>query len=204
MINQVDIALFVVEDSKLVSFAIHKTLADVHDFNIVGFAQNGETAVRRILELKPDIALIDLGLPDFNGIEVIRRVKERLARLKVIVLTASETIEDIVDSLSAGADGYVLKEVFGERLELAIRSVRSGAVWLDPGIARRLLQLAQSGKARETEMGTKPLLTNDEVALLGAVAESQCTDGLCLIEPKFLEKVHHSLIEQSETKKREY
>jgi DNA-binding NarL/FixJ family response regulator len=198
MVNQVGVGLFVVEDSKLVSFAIHKTLASVHDFNIVGFAQNGETAVRRILELKPDIALIDLGLPDFNGIEVIRRVKERLPNLKVIVLTASETMEDIVDSLSAGADGYLLKEVFGERLELAIRSVRSGAVWLDPEIARRLLLLAQSGKSKEAEKGAPSLLTRDEVAVLGAVAESQCDDGLCLIEPQFLQKVRHTLTEQAE------
>jgi DNA-binding NarL/FixJ family response regulator len=198
MINQVGVGLFVVEDSKLVSFAIHKTLANVHDFNIVGFAQNGETAVRRILELKPDIALIDLGLPDFNGIEVIRRVKERLADLKVIVLTASETMEDIVGSLDAGADGYLLKEVFGERLELAIRSVKSGAVWLDPGIARRLLDLARTGKTKETEKGPTSLLTSDEVEVLDKVAESGCKDGLCLIEPQFLQKVRHTLTEQTE------
>jgi DNA-binding NarL/FixJ family response regulator len=198
MINQVGVGLFVVEDSKLVSFAIHKTLANVDDFNIVGFAQNGETAVRRILELKPDIALIDLGLPDFNGIEVIRRVKERLADLKVIVLTASETMEDIVGSLDAGADGYLLKEVFGERLELAIRSVKSGAVWLDPGIARRLLDFARTGKTKETEKGTTSLLTKDEVEVLDKVAESGCKDGLCLIEPQFLQKVRHTLTEQTE------
>jgi two-component system, NarL family, response regulator LiaR len=193
MINQVGVGLFIVEDSKLVSFAIHKTLANVHDFNIVGFAQNGETAVRRILELKPDIALIDLGLPDFNGIEVIRRVKERLTELKVIVLTASETMEDIVDSLAAGADGYLLKEVFGERLELAIRSVRSGAVWLDPEIARRLLTMAQSGKPKEAERPSR--LTKDEVDVLDKVAESGCKDGLCLIEPQFLQKVRKTLID---------
>jgi len=196
MINQVGVGLFIVEDSKLVSFAIHKTLANVHDFNIVGFAQNGETAVRRILELKPDIALIDLGLPDFNGIEVIRRVKERLTELKVIVLTASETMEDIVDSLAAGADGYLLKEVFGERLELAIRSVRSGAVWLDPEIARRLLVMAQSGKPKEAH--TPSRLTKDEVDVLDKVAESGCKDGLCLIEPQFLQKVRNTLTEHPE------
>ena len=196
MSNQNVIQLFVVEDSKVVSFAINQTLAHLPDFSIIGFAYNGETAVRRILELKPDIALIDLGLPDLNGIEVIRRVKERLKDLRVIVLTASETVEDIVNSLSAGADGYVLKNAFSERLELAVRSVRLGAVWLDPEIAKRLLWVHQSANRGPQVKGELTHLSQDEVAYLGAVADSSCEDGVCLVQPEFLQRTQARLLEK--------
>jgi DNA-binding NarL/FixJ family response regulator len=198
MSNHSVIQLFVVEDSKVVSVVINQTLVHVPDFNIIGFAYNGETAVRRILELKPDIALIDLGLPDLNGIEVIRRVKERLKDLRVIVLTASETVEDIVNSLSAGADGYVLKDAFSERLELAVRSVRLGAVWLDPEIAKRLLWVHQSASRGPQVKREQTHLSQDEVAYLGAVADSSCEDGVCLVQPEFLQRIRATLLEKGQ------
>jgi two-component system NarL family response regulator len=178
------INLFLVEDSKFMAFAVRKNLESVADFNFVGFAQDGQKAVAEIIAVKPAVAIIDIGLPGLDGIEVTRLAKEAVPGLKVIVLTGSSTTDDIVNALDAGADGYVLKEGFGERLEMAIRSVRVGAVWLDPEIAKQLVsRFPKSG----------PKSTSTELQKLGEVADSECADGVCLVEPDFLKKVQASL-----------
>jgi DNA-binding NarL/FixJ family response regulator len=187
--------LFVVEDNKLVRLAVTKIIDKIGDFKLVGFADDGELAVQEILTKRPQIALVDIGLPSLDGIEVTRRIKAAMPGLKVIMLTASDSDRHVVEALDAGADGYVLKEVFGDRLEMAIRSVRIGAVWLDPAIAKRLLVLAREAPNKVKEQAGTMALSAEDVSLLGAVAESQCTDGLCLVDPKFLKKLHDSFAE---------
>jgi DNA-binding NarL/FixJ family response regulator len=189
MIEEQVVDVFVVEDSKLVSFAIRKSLDRVGDFKVVGNAYDGESALEQIRLRTPTVILVDIGLPNMNGIELTRHIKAETPRAKVIVLTASNTIEDILGALEAGADGYVLKEVFSERLEMAIRSVRTGAVWLDPDIAKALLNRALATGVKTTRRD----LTQDEVTRLGVVAESDCEDDYCLVDPEFLRKVHDSL-----------
>lgn len=185
--------LFVVEDNKLVRLAVTKLINKVGDFKLIGFAEDGESAVEEIIAKRPQIALVDIGLPTLDGIEVTRRIKAALPKLKVIMLTASDNDRHVVEALNAGAEGYVLKEVFGDRLEMAIRSVRIGAVWLDPAIAKRLLVLARDGTQGTREHAGLPTLSVEDVNLLGAVADSQCADGVCLVEPQFLKKLHDSL-----------
>lgn len=182
--------LFVVEDNKLVRLAVTKLIGRFKDFRVVGVAEDGEAAVKEIIATCPQIAIVDIGLPGLDGIEVTRRIKAKLPALKVIMLTASDSDQHVIDALNAGADGYVVKDVFTDRLEMAIRSVRVGAVWLDPAIAKRLLVLALRD-------GTKPRgrdrsLSDTDVNLLGTVAKSECADGVCLVDPHFLKKLHIS------------
>jgi DNA-binding NarL/FixJ family response regulator len=184
--------LFVVEDNKLVRLAVTKLISNVRDFRVVGSAEDGGTAIREIVAKRPQIAIVDIGLPDLDGIEVTRQIKAKLPELKVIMLTASDNDGHVIEALNAGADGYVLKDVFGDRLEMAIRSVRIGAVWLDPAIAKRLLIRAREGLGHDKHVGT-PALSPEDVDLLGAVADSQCADGVCMVEPQFLKKLHDSL-----------
>jgi DNA-binding NarL/FixJ family response regulator len=196
MIEEQVVDVFVVEDSKLVSFAIKTSLDRVKDFRVVGSAYDGESALTIIRECAPNVILVDIGLPNMNGIELTRHIKEETPRAKVIVLTASDTIEDILGALDAGADGYVLKEVFGERLEMAIRSVRTGAVWLDPHIAKALLNQALVAGAKTTRRTSRDELTQEDVTRLGALAESDCDADYCLVDPEFVRKVHNRLASQ--------
>jgi DNA-binding NarL/FixJ family response regulator len=193
MRNLKTVDLFVVEDNQLVRLAVTKVIGKVADFKVVGVAGDGEQAVKEILAAKPDIALIDIGLPSMDGIEVTRQIKKSLPQLKVLMLTASECDSHVIEALDAGADGYLLKEAFGERLEMAIRSVKIGAVWLDPAIAKRLLQLASAVKKGDLQQAAAQVLTKAEVEILGAVADSQCCNDACLVEPEFLRKLHASL-----------
>ncbi len=189
--------LFVVEDNKLVCLAVTKLIGKVEDFRMIGSAGDGQTAIKEIIAKQPQIALVDIGLPGLDGIEVTRQIKAKLKDIKVIMLTASDSDKHVIEALNAGADGYVLKGVFTDRLEMAIRSVRLGAVWLDPAIAKRLLVMALSNTTGvKTKRSKTAALSNADVNLLGAVAKSECAAGACLVDPDFLNKLHVSFSEK--------
>jgi DNA-binding NarL/FixJ family response regulator len=181
------IEIFSVEDNPTLSFWLKTQLEAMTGVQVVGTATSGRTAVREIIERQPNVALVDIGLPDVNGIQVTREIKEALPALRVIILTASEDEQDIFAALDAGADGYVIKSQNSRGLEAAIKSVRLGSVWLDPVIAEFVLvnnnqQLKRSQAGRYT-------LTNIEISRLGEVAASNCHDGVCLVEPDFVHKL---------------
>jgi DNA-binding NarL/FixJ family response regulator len=185
-------SVFFVEDNEVVRFKLKSILGRIKDFQIIGEAEDGQTAIERILELKPSIALIDIGLPIVNGIEVARQVKKQLPETHVIMLTASDSESDIFAALDVGAEGYVLKGDFSKTVETAIRSARVGAVWLDPGIAKHVLHLTHQVFATATERTRsteEEILSANEHAVLKQVANANCEDGVCLVDPAFLRKL---------------
>jgi DNA-binding NarL/FixJ family response regulator len=139
--------------------------------------------------LNPAVILVDIGLPDIDGIELTKEIKLFLPDARVLMLTASDDESDIFDALDAGADGYVLKAEFGKNLETAIRSVRLGAVWLDPAIARLVLKATQRPLSKRQQKVEPIALSIEERTVLGHVAQSDCQDGVCLVEPGFLKKL---------------
>ncbi|MGH9551156.1 MAG: response regulator, partial [Terriglobales bacterium] len=156
-----------------------------------------------VLQLRPSVVLVDIGLPDIDGIEVTKQIKSADAQVRVLMLTASDDERDIFDALDAGADGYVLKDSYSKNLEIAIRSVRLGAVWLDPAIARSVLRASQRPSSRRHETNVQALtLSAEERTVLGQVAESNCQDGVCLVDPEFLHNLrrfsHNAPTKQSE------
>lgn len=196
--NAIDI--FVVEDNKVVQLAIQNILAKVNDFHFAGSAEDGINAVEKVCALKPQFAIVDIGLPGLNGIEVTRKIKENCHDTRVIILTASDVDRDVTDCFAAGADGYIHKEMFAERLETAIRTVRQGAVWLDPALARRILQIAAfaaTGDHLKPAQKRKATLTEMETDVLSRVAESNCEGGVCLVEPGFLAKLRQRFPEKT-------
>ena len=105
---------------------------------MIGEASTGLSAVSQLSELDDCVVLVDIGLPDIDGIEVAQRIKANRPSCRILMLTASDDQNDIFDALEAGAEGYILKAngannlEHAKNLEAAIRSVRLGAVWLDP------------------------------------------------------------------------
>ncbi len=179
--------IFFVDDDRVVRTCLRHFLKKFEDFEIIGEAEDGNSAVEAILELTPAVALVDIGLPRINGIEVTRKVKSSLPDCKVLMLTSSDDASDIFASLDAGADGYVLKGDLAANLEIAIRSVRVGSVWLDPGIARIVLD--SSNQKKGAGVSQSGMLSTDEAELLGKVAGSDCQDGVCLVDPAFLKRL---------------
>lgn len=199
MFDERAIDIFIVEDSDFMRFCLRTLIRKVPGFNVVGEAADGTTAVQRVLELKPSLALVDIGLPDIDGIEVTRQIKEALPEVRVLILTASDECQNIFASLDAGADGYVLKGNYSLKLESAIRSARIGKVWLDPGLAQEVLAAASKlrGPGVYSVHGN---LSDEERILLGQVAGSNCRDGVCLVDPAFLKKLRRfSAMRQAQT-----
>jgi two-component system, NarL family, response regulator LiaR len=134
------IAIFIVEDYEITRVGLRLTLGHIPGFKIVGEAEDGQNAVRKIGELRPQVVLMDIGLPVMDGIEATRKIKSLSPDTRIIMLTSHDNDRDIFAALSAGADGYCLKEAGSHQLANAIRAVSEGVAWLDAGIARKVLQ----------------------------------------------------------------
>ncbi len=137
------IRVLLAEDHLLTRIGLKTVLEKTEDIRIVGEAENGEEAVRLVGELKPDVVLMDVGMPVMDGIEAAQRIKETYKDINIIMLTSHDNERDILASLSAGACGYCLKDVGPERLYTAIRSVNRGDIWLDSTVAGRVMKVYQ-------------------------------------------------------------
>ncbi|CAN5379889.1 response regulator transcription factor [soil metagenome] len=191
--NEVGIIdIFFVEDNEVIRLCLRSFLKQIPDFSLVGEASDGESALETIKAANPTVALVDIGLPGVSGIELTKNLKNMVPGLRVLMLTASDNQSDIFDSLDAGADGYVLKGDFSVNLEMAIRTVKVGAVWLDPGIARQVLEMTQRKLTPTIERALDPIaphLSQQEKDVLNEVAASNCKDGVCLVDQSFLRKL---------------
>lgn len=155
------IRILLVEDHPVSRTGIKFLLSGVPDFDVIGEAENGLEAVEFARRLQPDVILMDVAMPVMNGIDAASvLLKEGATRSKVIMLTAYNSEQDIYASLTAGAHGYCLKDTDAERLCGAIRSVASGDIWLDAGIADKFLQglkTAYQPKTMMTQQTAEPL-----------------------------------------------
>ncbi len=161
------ISIFLVEDNELIRSAVSLALNGIKGFRVVGEAADGATAITDILANPPNVALVDIGLPKVDGIEVTKTIKQELPALKAIMLTSHDSDEDMFASFQAGANGYIIKDGFSKaKLEVAIRTVDSGSSWLDPLIAQRVLQVA----ANAEKLNLGQTLTRNEKSYLEKVA----------------------------------
>jgi len=151
----IPIRIALVDDHPVVLAGIRALLLGVPDVELVGEANTGAGGLKAICECSPDIAVIDLSLPDFSGMELARRLSKRCPEVKIIALTVHEDRAYVHPVLEAGARGYLLKRSAGDELLRAIRAVNQGALYLDPAIAERAstqvpeLALASAGEGGE-------------------------------------------------------
>lgn len=143
------IRVLIVDDHEIVRSGMQLMLEDDDQIELIGEAEKGEDAVRLAVELLPDVVIMDITLPDINGIEATRRIKEQAPDVAVLAMTIHEEPEYFFEMLKAGASGYVPKRVASEELFKAIQVVAAGHVFLEPVVAKNLvtdyLELAQSG-----------------------------------------------------------
>ncbi len=127
------------EDHVLLREGLRALLSTTPDMEVVGEAEDGRGAVEQARRLAPDIVLMDLSMPNSNGMEAIRRIKTYNPAIKIIVLTVHKTEEHVRTALSAGADGYVLKDDSHLDLLAAMSSAHKGKVYLSPGICDKVI-----------------------------------------------------------------
>jgi DNA-binding NarL/FixJ family response regulator len=133
------IRILIVDDHPVVREGLSAMLSTQRDFLVVGEAQDGAEAEQKVDELTPDVVLMDLEMPRVDGPEGIRRIRSRHADARVLVRTAYDTDERILDAVQAGAQGYMLKGAPREELFRAIRVVHQGGSLLEPVVAHKLL-----------------------------------------------------------------
>jgi two-component system, NarL family, response regulator LiaR len=168
------ISVLIVEDQIITRTGLRIVLEKVPDIDIVGEADCGLSAVSKAIELQPQVVLMDIGLPDIDGVEATRQIKQSLSTTRVVMLTAQEQEDHVFAALAAGADAYCLKNISTEQLSAAIRAVCEGAAWLDPGIASRVLRYMRSDTYTTVEQVKERFaLSPREIDVLKLVVEGR-------------------------------
>jgi two-component system, NarL family, response regulator LiaR len=141
----VQVRVIVIEDHDLTRIGLVAALQRKEGIEVIGEAANGIQGLRLLETSKPDVAIVDIGLPDIDGIEIVRRYKQSYPEgekpeTKILMLTMHKSQDSVLAALAAGADSYCMKEISVERLTDALRSTYEGNPWLDPTIADIVLQ----------------------------------------------------------------
>lgn len=160
------ISVLIVDDHAVVRQGLRTFLDLVDEVEVVGEAANGVAAVEQVQELLPDVVLMDLLMPELDGIEATRRIRALSPSTQVIALTSFSEDDQVFAAIRAGAIGYLLKNVAPADLAKAVQAARRGEVQLDPEVARKLVEEV-AGKPRQV---TPEQLTERELEVLGLIA----------------------------------
>ena len=164
--------LLIVEDHELTRFGLKTTFEDVDFINTIYEASSGEDAVEIFKNNNIDIVIMDLGLPNMNGIEATQIIHKTNSEAKIIMLTSHNDEKEVLNSLKAGANAYCSKEINLQRLVQVVQSVSEGAAWFDPSIAHIVLQASSNTKIEEQENTYKDYdLTAREAQILKLMTE---------------------------------
>lgn len=128
------IKILLVEDQKLMRIGIKSLFNDYPEMEVIGEAENGKEAIEKAKLIKPDIILMDIGLPDISGIDATKQILEYNDNIKVIILTSHINEAELNASLTAGANAYVIKDISTDFLMSVIKMIRAGAMWIDPKV----------------------------------------------------------------------
>ncbi len=128
------IRILLVEDQKLMRVGLKSLFEGQNELEVISEAQTGKEAIEKFRLVHPDIVLMDIGLPDISGIEATKKILEIDSNAKVIILTSHLSEQEVIDSLHAGACAYVMKDINTEILKMIIKTVKEGAMWLDPQV----------------------------------------------------------------------
>ncbi|MFZ5816954.1 MAG: response regulator [Bacillota bacterium] len=163
------IRIVIVDDHELLREGIKAMLSREPDLEVVGEAADGRTALIRCRELKPDVVVLDLKLPDMDGVEVCRQVVQDLPATSVLMLTTFTDADLVLAAVKAGAKGYVVKDVLGMDLKRSIRGVARGEVAMDPKVVGHLIHHMRSPATAGDEERTP--LNRQQLAIIRLVAQ---------------------------------
>lgn len=163
--------ILIVEDHELTRFGLKTTFDGVDFVETVFEAEYAQKALDIINNNKVDLIIMDLGLPNINGIEATKKIRLRNKEVKIIILTSHNDEKEVLESLKAGANAYCSKEINPSRLVEVVRSVLDGASWFDPSIAHVVLKAATNCNMVDTSEKNDYSLTSREAQILKLITE---------------------------------
>ncbi|MGE5223807.1 MAG: response regulator [Omnitrophica WOR_2 bacterium] len=167
------VRILVADDHPVVREGLVMILTTQPDFFVAGEAATGSEAIQKVLDTQPDVLLLDLEMPDLDGVEVLRRLCQANSPVKALVFTAYDTDERILAAIQLGAQGYLLKGAPREQIFQAIRLVASGGSLLEPVIAMKLIrQVAGSDQNEDSSERNEPL-TDREIEVLSYLSQGK-------------------------------
>jgi two-component system, NarL family, response regulator LiaR len=183
------ITLLIVEDDPLMLLGLEQFLENYPQIKVIGQATDGYSAIAKATQLQPDLILMDIGLPQLDGIAATQQIKQAHPQQRVIMLTSHTAETETLAALASGADAYCVKGTHLEQLMVAIASVYEGAIYLDPQVARRVFnyylpQPLSSQISPQTELHSD--LTEREIQVLQLIVEGRTN-------PEIAEQLHLSL-----------
>ncbi len=164
--------VLIVEDDPMMQLGLEQSLSSQPHITVVGHADDGYLAVEAALSLHPDIVVMDIGLPRMDGIAATKKIKEALPNVRVVMLTSHTTENEVIAALSAGADAYCVKGATVERLLVAIEAALEGASYLDPQVARLVMEHLKS-PTNAADAAAVSQLSQREVEVLKLVVDGR-------------------------------
>jgi NarL family two-component system response regulator LiaR len=159
------------DDHPLLRQALRDVLEKQSDFEVIAEASDGEEAVRLATELVPDVVIMDISMPNLNGLEATKQIKERCPKIAVLVLTVHSDSEHILSILQAGAGGYLTKSVYGDEVIHAVRSLVSGETVLSPSVSQQIFKYAFQHTVQPKKLDVGNKLSTRELEVLGLAAK---------------------------------
>jgi DNA-binding NarL/FixJ family response regulator len=174
------IKVILVDDHSLVRAGIRSLIQNISGVEVIAEANNGRDAIRLIDELIPDLVLLDIAMPELNGLEVISRISKDNTDTKVIILSMHTNEEYVVQALKAGAAGYLLKDSAPNELEIAVNAVMKGETYLSPAISKHVVdnylrRISDVSTEKERGPDIFKQLTSRQREILQLIAEGNST-----------------------------
>lgn len=163
------ITILLAEDHVVTRLGLRMFLETAQNIKVIAEAGDGKEAIKLVAEHKPDLILMDVSMPELDGIEAAKVLLGKNPEIKIVMMTSSKDENDIFASLAAGVHGYCTKEVSDDRLLTAISTVMAGDLWLDAGVAGKVLQALPNPHAASEETGEE--LSDREREVLSLIVE---------------------------------
>lgn len=193
-----DINVLLVEDHIMTRMGMSLVIEKADGVTLIGEAEDGKVAIEKAKELSPDVILMDIGLPDIDGIEATRKIKDYNPDIKILMFTSRDNEKDVLASFKSGADGYIMKGATPEQTISAIKAVAEGTAWIDPAIARIVLSNIQNPSENISDKTQNEYdLTERELEVLALIVDGLSNSEIAekLVIAKATAKSHvHSIL----------
>jgi len=174
MNNKKQITVLIADDHVIVREGLRMLLASEKDIEVIGEASNGRSAVEQMLTLKPDVIVMDIAMPQMNGLEATRQIRKERPESKIIILSAHSDDAYVAGVMALGANGYLIKQSSAHILSEAIREVQKGKAFYSPSISKRLVKRQQKSLDRNGVPNAKVAqLSSRELEVLQRIAEGE-------------------------------